>query len=320
MAKSSTAKTSRLSDTQLYFYVGKKKLEELERKEKEEGLTPAESRERDEILQKLLGKIIRYGIDLARKRMGKYRKDTDAYQDVQQSLATIFFEKLPFYDPTLTAPTTFFSPYFKQVITEYILQYSQHMSQYDAHNVALVRGAERYFESQGITWDEPMIATKTGLSPKVVKRTLQLAQTSIRASVEDSYDMASSEPTPEEYLLKDERSRMIWNALKDSLSPEDLEFFLYKVNLDGKRERTMQQVADELGMQVRDVKKRYAGIIARLNTNRDIQSCDGRRRGGARITVTLHDGGPGGEDGELFLSGLENVPLHNEGSEGAAGS
>lgn len=299
-----------MTESQIFFYVGKKRIDFLNKKAETEGLTYSEKEERDEILQMLFGKIIRYGIDLAKKRMGKYRKDTDAYQDVQQGLAEIFFEKLPRYDPTKATPTTYFRPYFSQVITEYVLQYSQHMSQYDAHNVSVVRAAARYFEERGIKWDEPMISTKTGLSPKVVKRTLQLAQTSIRASVEDSLNMASSDPTPEEYFLKNEKTDMICNALRETLSQEDLEFFLFKVNLDG-RERTFQQVAEAKGMEIRDVKKRYSGIIARLNANRDLQAYDTSHRGAGRITVSLHEPAPEGKDENLFLSGLGGVPLHN---------
>lgn len=302
-----------MTESQIFFYVGKKRIDYLDSKAQEEGLTYGEKAERDQILQMLFGKIVRFGIDLAKKRMGKYRKDTDAYQDVQQDLAAIFFEKLPRYDPTKTAPTTYFRPYFSQVITEYVLQYSQHMSQYDAHNVSIVRGAMRHFEERGIRWDEPMLCTHTGLSPKVVKRTLQLAETSIRASVEDSLNMASSEPTPEERLLKDERTNVIYRALTETLNREDMEFFIYKVNPDGK-ERTFQQVADELGMQIRDVKKRYSGIIARLNANRDLQAYDTARRG-SRITVSLHEPAPSGKDESLFLSGLGSTPLHNGGAE-----
>ena len=298
---------------QQLFYYGKRRIARLDRKEAAgEKLTEEERLERDEIKQVLFESVFRFGVSLARQRLGKYRKDSDAFPDIQQSLAVIFYERLPYYDPTKSMPTTYFLRYFNQAITEYILKYSQHMSQYDAHNVALVRGAIRYYEERGIKWDEPMIVTKTGLSPKVVKYTIHLASNSIWANVDDeNMNMPSKEPTPEEDYINNEKTETIYNVLRESLTPEELDFFLYKVNLDGK-ERSYQQVADELGMPVRDVKMKWSGIIARLNSNRDLQSYNHNRKQDGEITVSLHKSSPAEMDEDLFLSALDSVNLHND--------
>ena len=181
-----------MTEQQVLFYVGMKRIKYLQNAECERPLTFEEEQEIDEIRKLLFESVVRFGIQLAYKRMGKYRKDRDAFQDIQQDLAVIFYEKLPDYDPTKSTPTTYFLRYFNQVITEYILKYSQHMSQYDAHNVSIVRAAIKYFEERGIKWDEPMIVTKTGLSPKVVKNTLRLAANSVMANVDDAIDFLAS--------------------------------------------------------------------------------------------------------------------------------
>lgn len=300
-----------MNEQQVLFYVGKKRIDYLTSKSEKQALTLDEERELDEIRQMLFESVVRFGISRAHKRMGKYRKDRDAFQDIQQDLAVIFYEKLPYYDPTQSTPTTFYLRYFDQVITEYILKYSQHMSQYDAHNVSIVRAAIKYFEEQGIQWDEPMIVTKTGLSPKVVKNTLRLASNSIMSNIDDALDMASKLPTPEENYMNNEKTATLYRVLKESLTEDELFFFFYKVNLDGKT-RSYQQVADGLGMQVRDVKKKWSSIIARLNGNRELQSYGQPRSKGGRIKINLQKQAPNDFDESLFLSGLSSVKLHND--------
>lgn len=300
-----------MTQEQKVFYVGKKRIEYLMKKEREGRITEQERKEKDEILQILFEAVYRFGVGLAKKRLCKFRKDSDAYPDIMQGIAEIFYERLPYYDPTQTTPTTYFLRYFNQVITDYILKYSQHLSQYDSHNVSIVRAAIKDFEERGIKWDEPMIVTKTGLSPKVVKYTLHLASNSIWANVDDNINVASHQPTPEESYIDNEKTETIYRVLKDSLTEEELEFFLYKVNLNGK-ERTYNQVAEGLGMPVRDVKKKWSRIIARLNANRELQSYDNTRRGGSKITITLHKSSTQDIDEDLYFSGLKSAKLHSE--------
>lgn len=261
-----------LTKEQKLFLIGKKKLEELEIIEKKRPLTAAEQQQRDTVNQELFAAVVKFGMSEARRRMSKYQIDSDAYTEVQQELAVMFFHMLPKYNPLQTTPTTFYVRYFNQVISEYLLDNSQHLTQYDAHNVTKVRGAIQYFESKGIKWDEPMIVTKTGLSAKVVKNTISLAANSVRANIEDAVNIQSKLPTPEEEYIKNERTETIMNSLSESLTPEELSFFLYKMNLEGDKELSYQMVADAKGMQVRDVKKKWSAIIAKLNNNKNLQT------------------------------------------------
>lgn len=300
-----------MNEKQIFFYVGKKRIESIEATAKAEGrkLTPKEEREKEQILEMLFGSIVKFGVSLAKKRLSLYRKDSDAMADIRQDMACIFFNKLPDYDPTRTTPTTYFLRYFNQVITEYILNYSQHMSQYDSHNVSIVRGAIIFYEEKGITWDEMMIANKTGLTLKVVKYSLKLASNAIYANVDDTLDMASNTPTPEENYIERERKITLYNALREQLDPDELKFFLYKINLDGK-ERSYQCVANDLGMQVRDVKKKWSGLIARLNSDQKIQSFK-RRKDPQDLSLHLNDA-PADFDERLYFSALDSLHLGNE--------
>lgn len=278
-----------LTKEQKLFLIGKNKLEQYSKIEETRPLTEEEKSQKDFIMQELFGSVVKFGMAEARRRMSKYQTDSDAYTEVQQELAVMFFAMLPRYNPLQTTPTTFYVRYFNQVISEYLLAYSQHLTQYDAHNVTKVRGAIHYFESKGIQWDEPMLVTRTGLSPKVVKNTLSLAANSVRANIDDAINLQSKLPTPEEEYVKNEKTETIMNALSETLTEDEKQFFLFRMNLDGDKELSYQAVADSLGMQVRDVKKKWSAIIAKLNNNKNLQSYSRANQKVADSTLHLSD-------------------------------
>lgn len=299
-----------MTNQQMMFIVGQRYLKQFEETEKERPLTSKEIRQREEIKTSLFGSVMLFGVSMARKRIARYRKSEDALQDIQQDLALIFFEKLPNYDPTRSAPTTFFKKYFDQVITEYLLKYSQHMTQYTSNNVSKVRAAVKYCESRGIRWDEALLATLTGLSAKVVRKTLHQAETSIYANIDDMLNLSSNMPSPEEEYISNERLVTLERVLESTLSEEERELFFYKVNPYGDRERTFKEVATHFGMQEREVKQTFNNILAELNANKDLRSYNpnGGRSADPKVHLPQHEGDL---DDALIFQALCDVPLHN---------
>lgn len=283
--------TQQLTKTQKFFITGKKILAKLDAIERSQPLSAKESYLRDKVKQDLFASVVKFGMSEAHKRMEKYSKSSDAFAEVQQSLAAIFFQKLPEYDPTQTTPTTYFVPYFNQEISRYIRSYSQNLTQYDAKNVSLVRRAIQYYESKNIKWDIQLLSTRTGLSPKVVKKTLEIAENSQRANIEDAIFLQAKSPTPEESYINNERMIIIQNALHDSLDYEEMEFFLYRLNMDGDKERTYQAVAEHYNMQIRDVKKKMSSIITKLSNNKALQAYHYNNKSNTEkdVNVYLHD-------------------------------
>ena len=274
MEKNTTGKSAISKDMtkeQTIFYVGQKVLKKFEKIKLERPLTPAEKRKEDEVKQLLFKNIVRFGMGEANRRIAKYRIDKDARADIQQALALMFFDKLPQYDPRVSTPSTFFVRYFNQVISEYLLANSQHLSQYDAHNVSKVRGAIQYYESRNIQWDVHMIVNRTGLSQKVVVQTIHIAANSQRANIDDQIDLPSKMPTPEENAVHRDKLYRIINAINRTLSKDECQFFFYRMNLDGTKDRTYQDVANHYGMSVKDVKKQWSSITARLGNVSEIK-------------------------------------------------
>lgn len=300
------------SPQQRVFYLAKLNLTQFSLIEKQRPLTNKEHRLKMDTLTDLWNQIRIFGISEAQRRMGKYRLDGDAFSDVQQAISEIFLEQLPNYNPLWSTPTTFFKPYFNQAITEYLLSNSQHLSQYDAKNVGIVRKAIYYFESQGIKWDESMIVDRTKLSPKVVKQTIQIASNSIRANVDDmGPGLAGKIPGPEEHFLDNERRIAIRETLNNTLTPDELEFFLYRVNLDGKHERPYQTVAEDLKMTIRDVKKKWSAIIAKLNNATQLEAYRKVSLDGSSTTLDLQTEPDKDKDAQyaLFISEFQSMNI-----------
>lgn len=252
------------------FYVGKSLLSDYERISMERPLEPFELERIDHVKEQLFGSIVKFGMKTASGMLSKYRLDSDAYMDVQQAQAVIFFEKLPDYDPLKSTPTTYFVRYFKQVISEYLRENTLHLSQYDAKNVAKVKRAIAYYESHGIMWDEAMLSNRTGLSAKVLRNTLYIATNAKRASMDDeekTVNLKSNDITPEEMVLKQEILKELVQVLRQTLTNDEFTFFLVRTNLLGEAELTYQEMADKYGIPLRDVKQMLSSIIGKLNNN-----------------------------------------------------
>lgn len=260
-------RTKSLTEEQVAFIFGKTELANFERIKQERPLTHKEREREDFLKSSLFEKIWRYGKKISRQIMEKYMISCDADKDVMQSIAEIFFKQLPKYDPYMTTPTTYFSRYFKQVIDEYVHRDSQHLSQYDAHNVSKVRAAIHSFEARGVKWDEEMLINHTKLSRKVLRNTLYLAHNSKRADVDDCINLDSGIPTPEDACIQSELSALLNQVLMDELTEKERLIFLTRVNLGGSRELPYDTVANMLNMPVRDVKKTLSSILAKLQCN-----------------------------------------------------
>lgn len=272
------------------FYYGSRVRKYYENVQKDRELTPREKHHLDEVNKNLWSSIVRFAMQTAHSMMYKCNLSNDAYPDIQQELASKFFEMLPKYDPLRTAPTTFFVRYFKETVQKYLGAYSRNLSQYDANNVSAVRRAIAIYESKGIAWNEEMLANKTGLSLKVLKKTLQIAQNSKRAAIEDAEFLVSNTETPEESYIKNESQEAIVVVINRVLTDEERLFWLTYVNLNGQKNLTYAELASIFHISVATAKQRKHTIQIKLNADPDlIAMAKARHIDTSSSTVNLQD-------------------------------
>lgn len=264
-------KKPKLTKEQSMFVAGKEVLDRFDKIEETRPLTATEELKRDEVKTILLQEIMKFGTARAKSRMCNMRNNSDDLEEVKQEIACKFFKELKKYDPTKATPSTYFVKYFDEVISKFTNKYSKRLTDYDAKNVTKVKKTIQEYEKANIEWDVQMIATKTKLSNNVVKKTLAIANNSQSATLEEAFNVVSKQPTPEEFYLKNERIYILWTEIVKSLTYDELEFFMSKVNLNEEKELKFKQLAKLYGITEREAKQRYSAITAKLNSNSVIQ-------------------------------------------------
>lgn len=299
-----------MTKEQMLFKAGLRKLDHYDRIRKERDLTFSEELEENKVKEVLFGSVRNYGLDLIRKMTQKYKLPNDSYNDLCQDLAIIFFEKYRQYNPDQTTPCTYFVRYFKQVISSYLVKNIHKLSQYDTNNLLKIRKEISYYESKGIQWTEEMLSTRTGLSLKVVHSTLIYAYASNYAPIDDAYSMKAHIKTPEEAYSEKESSEILYKAIQDNASPEELNLLLMRVNFDGVKEMPYETIARHANMPVRDVKRKLNHCICKINQDYSmVEQFSKRTSKYYKDTLVLQDNtAPLLEDQlEEFLSALENA-------------
>lgn len=264
--------TVMLTEEQARFYIRKKKIKELEEQYKGMEIPYAAARQIDHHKEQLFASVLKFALKEAKKTLVHYHVDNDAWIELQQAFAVKFYEKLNDYDPLRTTPTTYYVRYFKEVISTYLSENTLHLSQYDIKNSRKVMSAVNYFDERGIPWTEDMLANRCGLSVKVVKSTLRHRHSVNYASTEDEEcaQLTSSAPGPEETILRQERCTVLNRVIASILTEEERDILARRLNFDGAKYKSFENVHLETGIPLKNVKALYNSAILKLGDNPEI--------------------------------------------------
>lgn len=235
-----------LTKEQIVFEKGIQGLKKYEAISKKRELTDKEIEQTKNIKRILFEHVSKFAIKEAHAMLTYYNLPNDAYSDIYQEMALIFYDHLLEYNPLLSTPTTFFVRYFKEVARNYILNDVIHMSQYHATNIRKVKSAIIFYNSIGVPYTIDMIANRTGLSHKVVSNTIKLAYNAQYANVDEELNMQSSVQTPEEQLLENEDSNILGKAIKDNLNDTEINLLMMRINMDGTKFMSYEKIAKKL--------------------------------------------------------------------------
>lgn len=253
-----------MNEQQILFIVGKSRLKYLDEQGKTRELTFAELREINEIKEILFEIVVRYAIKLIYAHLNPSGVTRDMYADIIQDMAVAFYQQLPHYDPYLSRPTVYFSPYFKYAINNYMCKYIYHLSAHDVKNLRAVKSAINSYEQQNIPWTDEMISEKTGLSLSVTKKTIRNVYKSQYENIDNVKDKTPGPDKIEESFIKRDSLKEFMNILKNVLDKKELEFFLYRINLEGAKTRSITDMGEYFGMENDEVTTYWNKIINKL--------------------------------------------------------
>lgn len=233
---------------------------------KEGTLSEEDKRMRDALLYKLWSEVAFYARGLITAGMDTYIKDNDYRLDLEQDCRLIFYENLMNYNPEISAPTTYFKRYFLQKISEYKHKNSQHMTANKAKNVAKLRFFIQQHEKKGESYDYKTLSQESGISRRVVERTLRRMNTSRQANIEDVIIPTTKDMQPESVYIRREAEDTILKALTDTLTKDEMNFYYDRVYNNGNDNRHMpfKVLAERYNIQPHEAKEKWQTILGKL--------------------------------------------------------
>lgn len=233
---------------------------------KEGNLSEEDKRMRDALLYKLWSEVAFYARGLITAGMDTYIKDNDYRLDLEQDCRLIFYENLMNYNPEISAPTTYFKRYFLQKISEYKHKNSQHMTANEAKNVAKLRFFIQQHEKKGESYDYKTLSQESGISRRVVERTLRRMNTSRQANIEDVIIPTTKDMQPESVYIRREAEDTILKALTDTITKDEMNFYYDRVYNNGNDNRHMpfKVLAERYNIQPHEAKEKWQTILGKL--------------------------------------------------------
>lgn len=233
---------------------------------KEGNLSEEDKRMRDALLYKLWSEVAFYARGLITAGMDTYIKDNDYRLDLEQDCRLIFYENLMNYNPEISAPTTYFKRYFLQKISEYKHKNSQHMTANEAKNVAKLRFFIQQHEKKGESYDYKTLSQESGISRRIVERTLRRMNTSRQANIEDVIIPTTKDMQPESVYIRREAEDTILKALTDTLTKDEMNFYYDRVYNNGNDNRHMpfKVLAERYNIQPHEAKEKWQTILGKL--------------------------------------------------------
>ena len=234
------------------------------------GNLPPERREQLDKMREWGWQNIRlFGLKTAHKMMASYPTTSHHFYDVEIDLYEVYCNKITEYDATQGTPTTFFVRYFCAAIREFILFTWHHLNSYDMQNYREINKAIEFYEQHRSAYTPEMLATKTGMSVKIITSTLKYVEQSHYADIDDATNQRSSIAGPEESYFNKEREEILIEMINNILSNKEKQVYYTRVNLDGNKKMPFKKVAETLNMTLKEVKRYFNSAIRRLSTNPD---------------------------------------------------
>ena len=212
----------------------------------------------------LFNSIKKFGYSLVHGMIAGHKFPPDMFIEIEGELFIEFCNVLYSYDPYYTKPTTYFMRPFKGAISRYMASRNGKTA-YEIQNWKKVNRWIQFYESNGIEWTTEMKASASGLSLRVVQSTLEIWYRSQLADIDEIFDIKDQNKTPEEAFIEQERQETIDKVIKETLTPEEYQLLLIRLNLDGRKALSFDNVAKVSKLSLREVRARLSNISVKLS-------------------------------------------------------
>ena len=250
--------------TQELYQAYMPRVKELHEKELAGTISEMEKKELKLRKEVLFNSIKKFGYSLVHSMIAGHKFPPDMFIEIEGELFIEFCNVLYNYDPYYTMPTTYFVRPFKGAISRYMASRNGKTA-YEIQNWKKVNRCIQFYESNGMEWTPEMVASSSGLSLRVVQSTLEIWYRSQLVDIDEIFDLKDQNKTPEEAFIERERQESINKVIKDTLTPEEYELFLTRLNLDGRKALSFDNVAKVSQLSLREVRAKLSNISVKLS-------------------------------------------------------
>ena len=206
---------------------------------------------------------------IIKKSYSTYAKNN--FYDLIQEGKLGIMEGMKKYDPNKSMPTTFFSPYIKHEIQGHITKQVDKTTAHYSSSIKKINRAIEGFESTGKPYTNVDIAIQTQLSLETVNQSMAIKnyrdEIHIDACVPGMIDNNTTSqrmPTPEEEYFKREETEVLYRAIAETLTPQEIQVCQYHFGLNDTETLSEGEISKRMGIPKDKVKKLINSSIRKL--------------------------------------------------------
>lgn len=206
---------------------------------------------------------------IIKKSYSTYAKNN--FYDLIQEGKLGVMEGMKKYDPNKSMPTTFFSPYIKHEIQGHITKQVDKTTAHYSSSIKKINRVIESFESTGKPYTNVDIAIQTGLSLETVNQSMAIKnyrdEIHIDACVPGMIDNNTTSqrmPTPEEEYFQREETEVLYHAIAETLTPQEIQVCQYHFGLNDTETLSEGEISKKMGIPKDKVKKLINSAIRKL--------------------------------------------------------
>ncbi|OUQ67911.1 hypothetical protein B5E53_07915 [Eubacterium sp. An11] len=235
----------------------------LYRKMRENVIMDEEKEELFDLRRRLFEGIKRYGFLLATNRIERDGAYLDTVAEIESELFIVFCDTLEKYD-TFYAVTTYFKWHFWGAICRYFAKQGG-KTQYHIQKMAKISWCIQKCEEMQIDCIVKNIAEMTGMTERLVKKTLEEENRSQLISLDKLYSRRDKGLTPEEVIVQKECRDLLDKSARRNLSEKEYELFCCLFCVNFIKNIPYKKMAEQTGYSLMEVKELIQSIKNKMS-------------------------------------------------------
>ena len=200
---------------------------------------------------------------------------SEYYDDMEQEGKIGIIRGLKKYDPQISMPSTWFYPYIKHEIQGFIDENVIRTTAHYSANLRKIDKAIQRLEDLGVEYTNVELSIQTGLTLETVNQAMAIRNCRNEVyydacpdAVLNDVAVSAENTSPEDILVAKETESMLFDALNNSLSPDERAVIVLSFGLgESNKPMSNKNIANTLHMPIDKVKKLHMTAMRKLRNS-----------------------------------------------------